>query len=379
MGKNILILTNKDTGLYYFRKELLSGLLEKGYHVSISVPEGDFTDDLRLMGCEIIPTEVDRRGRNPFRDLQQLITYRKLLNEIKPKVVLTYTIKPNIYGGLAAISKRIPYITNVTGLGTEIEKGGIASKALLFLYGLCLRKANCVFVQNATIDKLFEAHSVANGRRIVIPGSGVNLDVHKYSEYPPDGKELHFLFIGRVMQDKGSDELLKAAEIIKQKYSNAVFDIVGRCEEEKFTDKINYANENGTIVFHGFQSDVTPFLEKAHALIQPSYHEGLSNVLLEAAATGRPVLSSNVPGCKETFDEGVTGIGFEAKSVDSLCMAIEKFIALPYEQKREMGKKGRLKVEKEFNRQTVVDYYMKEIENIEGFLEHGFIQNASKS
>ena len=364
MSKNILILTNRDTGLYYFRKELLSTLLENGYHVSISVPEGDFSDDLRSMGCEIIPTEVDRRGRNPFKDLHQLITYRKLINSRKPNVVLTYTIKPNIYGGLAAISKRVPYITNVTGLGTEIEKGGIASKALLLLYRMGLRKASCVFVQNSTIDQLFEVHRVANGRRKVIPGSGVNLRVHKYCNYPLNQAEIHFLFIGRVMKDKGSDELLNAAEMIKQEHPNVVFDIVGRCEEEEFKKKIESANKKGIIVFHGFQSDVTPFLEKAHALIQPSYHEGLSNVLLEAAATGRPVLASKVAGCMETFDEGVTGIGFNAKSVDSLYKAIEKFIAMPYEQKKEMGKKGRLKVENEFSRQTVVDYYMKEIDSI---------------
>ena len=364
MGKNILILTNRDTGLYYFRRELLQEMLDRGYKVSVSVPEGDFTDSLRFMGCNIIPTEVDRRGRNPLKDLKQLSAYKAMIDDTKPDVVLTYTIKPNIYGGLAAISRKVSYMANVTGLGTEIEKGGIASKALMAMYRFGLRKAKCVFVQNMTIDAFLESHHICSGRRKVIPGSGVNLEVHQYAEYPADEKELHLLFIGRIMTDKGSNELLYAAEKIKKNYPHVVFDIVGRCDEEGFEQKIAQANDKGIVAFHGFQSDVRPYLIKAHALIQPSYHEGLSNVLLEAAATGRPVLASNVPGCKETFEEGITGLGFEAKSGESLYSAIERFIALPYEKKKQMGEKGRLKVEKEFSRQTVVDCYMNEIDSI---------------
>ena len=364
MGKNILILANRDTGLYYFRRELLQKMLDMGYKVSISVPEGDFTDALTSMGCDIIPTEVDRRGRNPLKDLKQLSAYKNMIDTTKPDVILTYTIKPNIYGGLAAISRNVPYMANVTGLGTEIERGGIASKALMTLYRYGLRKAKCVFVQNATIDDFLGAHNVCNGRRKVIPGSGVNLEVYKYVEYPADEKELHLLFIGRIMKDKGSDELLIAAEKIRDKYPYVVFDIVGRCVEEGYEEKIAQASDKRIIAFHGFQSDVRPYLAQAHALIQPSYHEGLSNVLLEAAATGRPVLASNVPGCKEAFEEGITGFGFEAKSSDSLCSAIEKFISLSHENKKSMGYKGRQKVEREFSRQMVVDYYMKEIESI---------------
>jgi len=224
-----------------------------------------------------------------------------------------------------------------------------------------LRKAICVFVQNTTIDHILENHGIAEGRRKVIPGSGVNLNAHKYIEYPTDESEMHLLFIGRVMKDKGSDELLYAAEKIKQKYPNVMFDIVGRCDEEGYEEKIEDYSKRGIIAFHGFQTDVNPFLARAHALIQPSYHEGLSNVLLEAASTGRPVLATRVPGCQEAFDENESGIGFEAKSGDALCEAIEKFLKLPNNKRKEMGIKGRAKVEREFSRQLVVDYYMYEI------------------
>jgi len=361
MNHRILILANRDTGLYYFRKELIESLLKDEYDVFISVPEGEYTDYLRKMGCKVLSTSLDRRGKNPLKDLILLRSYFKILKTVNPKVVLSYTIKPNIYGGIACSSTKTPFIANITGLGTEIESGGIISKALLGLYRVGLRNAFCVFVQNSTIDKTLHENKIANGKRIIIPGSGVNLQLHQYIDYPSDETNIHLLYIGRVMKDKGIDELLYAAKEIKKRYSNVIFDIVGRCDEAGYEEIIEKNNNNGIISFHGFQSDVVPFLSTAHALIQPSYHEGLSNVLLEAAATGRPVLASLVPGCQETFDEGISGIGFKVKSGESLVTAIESFLSKTNDQKREMGLNGRRKIEKEFDRKIVIEAYRKQI------------------
>ena len=365
MGKKVLILSNKDTGLYFFRREVIEAIISEGYELYISVPPGDYTDVFCDMGCKVIQTDIDRRGKNPFKDLKLIFFYFNLIKKIKPLVVLTYTIKPNIYGGVACGALSVAQIANITGLGTEIEKGGITSKTLLTFYRASLYKSKCVFVQNSAIDRCLEKYGIAKGKRIVIPGSGVNLNDHQYIEYPTDESIIHFLYIGRLMKDKGSDELLYAAKATKKKHPNIVFDIVGRCDEEEYHDIIREYDEKGIIVFHGFQKDVNPYLERAHALIQPSYHEGLSNVLLEAAATGRPVLSSRVPGCQETFEEGVSGMGFEAKSGTSLCNTIEDFLRLSNEEKREMGLNGRKKVEKEFSREIVVDAYIKQINSLQ--------------
>ena len=365
MNNKVLILSNRDTGLFFFRREVIESIINEGFKLYISVPLGDYTDALRDMGSIIIPTEVDRRGKNPINDIKLINSYIRLIRKIRPLVVLTYTIKPNIYGGFACSALSAAQVANITGLGTEIEKGGVASKALLTLYRVSLSNARRVFVQNATIDQLLGKYGIANDKRQVIPGSGVNLEAHPYIEYPTDESTIRFLYIGRIMKDKGSSELLHAAKEIKREHPNVVFDIVGRCDEEGYDELVHDYNEKGIIAFHGFQTDVNPYLGRAHALIQPSYHEGLSNVLLEAAATGRPVLSSRVPGCQETFEEGVSGMGFEAKSVDSLVNAIESFLKLSNEQKREMGCNGRKKIEKEFSRKNVVNAYLKQINEIE--------------
>ncbi|HOA82196.1 MAG TPA: glycosyltransferase, partial [Defluviitaleaceae bacterium] len=201
------------------------------------------------------------------------------------------------------------------------------------------------------------------GKTRLTPGSGVNLKYHCFEEYPDSDNIIKFLFIGRIMKDKGIDELLEAAQKVKCMYPNVQFDLVGYCEEN-YTKRLSDFENRGIIKYHGQQDDVHSFIKGAHAIIHPSYHEGMANVLLEAASTGRPVLASNIPGCRETFDEGVTGYGFEVRNTSALVNTIEKFIKLPYEDKKQMGIAGRVKVEHEFDRQIVVDCYMEEIGEI---------------
>ena len=195
-----------------------------------------------------------------------------------------------------------------------------------------------------------------------MPGSGVNLNHFLPLEYPSSGA-IEFVYISRIMEDKGIDEFLNAAEFIKNKYPNTKFHICGFLDGDYETTISEYQDKE-IIEYHGMIQDVRTILEKTHCTILPSYHEGMSNALLESAASGRPVLASDIPGCRETFDEGISGFGFEPRSTESLIQAIEKFIKLPYEEKRAMGEAGRRKVEKEFDRQIVVDAYMQEIEKI---------------
>lgn len=359
----ILILTNNDIGLYKFRKELLHNLIESGNRVYISLPDGKYISSLKEMGCLFYETSVDRRGVNPFKDLCLLLQYNQLIKKINPDVVLTYTIKPNIYGGIICRLRHVKYIENITGLGTAIENGGILSKVLLFLYGLSLKDASQIFFQNKGNQLFFEKNRIGRKSRL-IPGSGVNLQEHCYEEYPADTGEIRFLFVGRIMRDKGIEELLSCAEYCKTMYPNLQFNLAGDYDDEGFRNRIELLERKGVVRFLGHQTDIHSIMKEHHAVILPSYHEGLSNVLLEAAACGRPVLASNILGCRETFDNHITGIGFDAKDTNSLIATIEEFLSLPYEKKKEMGIQGRKKMEDEFDRKIIINAYIQEIKEI---------------
>lgn len=361
----VVILTNSINGLYNFRKELIEKLIEKKLEVVIVAPEDEKTSYFLKIGCKCVDLCISRRGTNPITDFKLLLTYLKILINYKPDVVLTYTIKPNVYGGLACRILSIPYIVNITGLGDSIENGGIVKKISLFLYKIGLKKAKCVFFQNKLNQSFFLNNKIVKGNSRLIPGSGVNIEKFTFEEYPKEDSEIKFLFIGRIMKAKGIEELFEAAIRIKKDYSNVQFHIIGSSEED-YSELLKKLEMNKVLKYHGRQNNIHSFIKNSHAIIHPSHHEGMSNVLLEAASTGRPVIASNIPGCKETFDENISGIGFEVKNVDSLVKAIKKFIELPYEEKKKMGIAGRKKIEKEFDRNIVIDAYMDEIEKIIG-------------
>lgn len=356
----ILILSNHSMGLWKFRKELLQKLVTDGHEVYASLPSGEYIDRLEEIGCKYIKTGIDRRGTNPVKDIKLFFEYISIFKNVKPDIVLTYTIKPNVYGGIVSRLTKTPYIPNVTGLGKSATETGVIKRLIIILYKLAFKKAKCVFLQNEDNALFFENNGIELLKSNIIPGSGVNLEEHKFEEYPKDTNAIRFLYVSRIMKEKGIEELLSAAEIIKQRYKNIEFDVVGFCETD-YTQKLGILQERGIINYHGFRDDIHSFIKKSHASILPSYYEGMSNILLETAASGRPVLASRVAGCSETFDEKVTGIGFEAGDIDSLVLAIESFINLTYEDKVRMGAAGRKKIEKEFNRQIVVDAYLEQI------------------
>ncbi|MGY3718130.1 glycosyltransferase family 4 protein [Sutcliffiella cohnii] len=356
----VLVLANFGMGLFNFRKELLEELIRQGHEVYVSLPNDEYVPKLKELGCKYVESRVDRRGTNPINDMKLLYQYIKLIKSIKPDVVLTYTIKPNIYGGIACGITKTPYLTNVTGLGTAIENSGLIQKITLGLYRIGLRNSSCVFFQNEYNRSFFVKKNIAKGKTRLIPGSGVNLEHHNYEAYPNTDNEIRFLFIGRIMKAKGIEELFQAAKKIKDIYPNVEFHLVGGSEED-YTEQLAELEQMGVIKYHGQQSDVHSFIKVSHGTILPSYHEGTANVLLETAATGRPILASKVPGCKETFDNDITGLGFDVRSVSSLVEAIIKFIKLPYHQKKQMGIKGRKKMEEEYDRKIVIDAYLQEI------------------
>ena len=357
--KKILILANSSSGLYLFRNELLLELI-KEYKVYISLPDYTNNEDFEKEGCTVIHTPIDRRGINIIQDAKLLFNYSKLLKEIKPDVILTYTIKPNIYGGLAARHKKIPYLTNITGLGSSIENGGLLQKLVKFLYKIALKKAKVVFFQNSANMKFFEDNNIVESEKILLPGSGVNVSKFDMEDMPNTSE---FLFISRVMKEKGIEEYLGAIEIVKNKYPNVVFHILGCCEED-YKNRLDKEVQKGNIIYHGEVKDIRGVMERCQCLIHPSYHEGMSNVCLEASASKRAVITTNRPGCKETVTDGVTGYIVDAENTADLADKIIQFINLSYADKLKMGLEARKKMKEEFNRSIVVDKYLEIIERM---------------
>ena len=361
-NKRILVLANNDVGLYRFRKDLLAALLRTGHEVYISLPNGDFVPELVQLGCCFIDTPIERRGINPLHDSKLFRQYRAMLKEVKPDLVLTYTIKPNIYGGLACRMAHIPYAVNITGLGSAIENGGWLKKFVLALYKPALKSAKVIFFENAgNRDTLVATGVVPKGRDVVLNGAGVNLEDYPYQPYPQEGP-VRFLFVGRVMHEKGVDELFTVAKRMKQKYGNGVeFHIVGSFEEN-YKPIIDELEQADVVKYHGYQADMKPFYALASCVVLLSYHEGMSNVLLEAAASGRPLITSDIPGCREAVESGVSGYLCPAKAADALYDVMQRFVGLPESQRAEMGRRGRERMEQKFSKTAVVAETMKHME-----------------
>ena len=361
--KKILILANKDITLLYFRKELIEKLVAEKNEVIVCFPKSDKVNEFVNMGCKFIDIKMDRRGTNPIKDMGIIFNYLKILKETKPDIVLTFTIKPNLYGGFACRIRKIPYIANITGLGTALQNEGLLQKLTIFLYHIAFKKIKCCFMQNEDNMKFFEKHKIADGKRKLLPGSGVNLEKYKLLEYPKENDDLEFLFIGRIMKEKGIDLYIETAKYIKSKYKNTKFHVIGYCEQD-YEGILEDLQKEEIIIYHGKQDNMIPFYKLSCCTIHPTYYpEGMSNVLLESAASGRPVITTDKPGCREIVDEGVTGFIVKPQDIESLKIAVEKFINMPYEEKVNMGLTGRRKVEKEFDRNIVIDKYLKEIES----------------
>ena len=360
----VLVLANRDFVLYNFRVELLDRLLRDDNEVYICLPNGPKVKYMTEMGCRYIPISIDKRGTNPFKDAQLIKDYKSIFREVKPDIILTYTTKVCIYAGIVAGNMGIPYLMNVSGLGTAVEQLGILQPLMISLYRKAAKKAKCVFFQNEQNREFFIKHKMYSGHYQMIPGSGVNLDKWKYMEYPSDDNGIHFLFVARIIKEKGIEEYLNCAKVIKGKYPNTVFHILGPCDGE-YKEILDDYEAKDLIKYHGEVSDTSEYLKFAHCTIHPSYYpEGISNVLLESEASGRPVITTDRAGCRETVEDGVTGFCFETRNTQKLIEAVDKFVNMSNADRQQMGKNARLKMEREFDRNIVVEEYLKEIYDI---------------
>lgn len=360
----LLILANSSRGLYKFRKELLEELV-KSHEVLVSAPREAFAaTKIEKIGCKFWNCELlDRRGKNPIRDFRLTAYYKRILKNLCPDIVLTYTIKPNVYGGIVCASLGIPYIVNITGLGTALENKGILQKITLLLYKIGLRNAKKVFFQNRDNQDFMIQHGLVKDNYDLLPGSGVDVSEYRYFDYPEEDK-VEFAFVARVMKEKGIDQYLDAAKYIRRKYPKTVFHVCGFCEED-YAEELERLVRKGVIQYHGIVDDMIEIYKRVSCVVHPTYYpEGMSNVLLEACACGRPIITTDRAGCREIVEDGVNGFVVKEKDSKDLVEKIEKFLELNVNKRRKMGEAGREKVEKEFDRSIVVKKYMEEISRL---------------
>lgn len=348
----ILIATNHSYMFWRFRRELIQRLM-KEHEVVLSMPFVGHREDFQALGLKCINTPIERRGVNPATDLRLVNEYRRLIKEEAPDLVITYSIKPNIYAGLVCRLMGIPYYTNVQGLGTAFQRPGLAQFVTL-LYRTALKKAETVFFENDENAREFlDRKIIAPEKVTVLSGAGVNLTDYPLTPYPRNDR-IHFLYLGRIMKEKGMDELIQAVRKLHCTLNGQVtLDLVGFFDDD-YKEQVERLVADGIAVFHGFQTEPRPYYAAADCVVLPSYHEGMSNVLLEAAAMGRPVITSDIHGCKEAVDREESGFLCSVKDAESLYEQMLRMAHLSVEEREGMGKAARRKMEREFDREEVV-------------------------
>ena len=353
----ILFLANHAYVIYKFRYELVMSLLDDNNDVYLSSPYGEILDELIDKGCKYFPVVIDRTSLNPLKDIYLLWQYYRLFTKVKPDIVLTYTIKPNIYGGIISSFLGIPYICTITGLGSAFVKDSWLSSLAKRMYRFAMCKSKMVFFQNTDdMNRMLKNHVIFSPYTLV-NGSGVNINQFDYIEYPKKDTEICVLYVGRLKREKGIFELCEAAKLLYDKnYKNIKIKAIGFCEENIKKDLMS-RNLTPNIELLGDKRDVREYISKAHVIVLPSYQEGMSNALLEAASCGRPLIATNIPGCREIIDNKVSGFLIEPQDAEALANAIAEFFLMPYEEKKEMGIRGRSKVARNFNREDVVRKY----------------------
>lgn len=357
----VILVANDSTFCYHLRREILQAMVHAGCRVSVICQVLDFRQELEVLSCRVIPINARRRRRNPMEDGVLLWSLLRILRREHPDVVFTNNIKPNVYAGLACRMLGIRYIPNITGLGTPLVQGGRLGKLTRWLYRIGIRGADTVLFQNEDNLDFFRRNRLLGekSRILLLPGSGVNLEAYPCFPYPAEGT-VHFLYAARVMREKGIDQFLAAAREITARHPDTVFHVCGGCDDEGYQSILADAQRQGLIRYHGLQRELLPFYRDCSCFLYPSYYpEGMSNVLLEAAACGRPVIAADCPGCREPVEDGVTGYLVPTRDTAAVIEAAERFLALSPAQRARMGQAGREKMEREFDRQMVAAQYLR--------------------
>lgn len=365
----VVLSANSCWNLLNFRGSLIRALQSAGYRIAAFAPADVHAEELRRRGIEVHDMPMARSGTNPIADARLLLRYLGALRRLRPAAYCGFTIKPNVYGAIASRIAGVPCINNVTGLGTMFLARGRTWRLTAALYRFAFRRSRRVFFHNAEDLGIFLKQKIVRpeqGR--AIPGSGVDLDYFSPSEDAPAGEGPIFLFIGRAIRDKGFGEYVQAARQLRRRMPGARFQLLGGPDAGNPTS-VSSAEfqswvDEGLIEHLGEQSDVRPAIRDATAVVLPSYREGMSRALLEGAAMGKPLVGTDVAGCRELIEEGVTGALCPPRDAASLAEAMERIGRLPPHRIAELGRAARNKVEREFGEQVVIDAYLEALSEL---------------
>jgi glycosyltransferase involved in cell wall biosynthesis len=370
MKRKIVISINTAWNIFNFRAGLVRALVAAGHQVIALAPNDDYADRLKELGCEFVSLPMDNNGTHPGRDLLLLVRYYSALRALRPDVFLGYTVKPNVYGSLAAHALGIPVINNVAGLGTAFIRDNLVTKVVRGLYKMSLKRSHRVFFQNADDRALFiESGLVERASTALVPGSGLNLqDYVPQKDENTEGRSFRFLLVARMLRDKGIEEYVEAARAVKARHCNVEFQLLGFIDAGNPNGipehKVARWEAEGLVTYLGRTDNVRPYLSAADCVVLPSYREGVPRSLLEAAAMARPIIATDVVGCRDAVDDGVTGFLCEVKNSVSLAQKMHAMLSLPMEARAEMGAAGRRKVETEFDEQLVIQKYLGALDSI---------------
>tara|TARA_Y100000766_G_C18914572_1_gene610344 strand:+ start:1753 stop:2868 length:1116 start_codon:yes stop_codon:yes gene_type:complete len=365
MSKRILFNLNTSWNIYNFRLPIIKSLQKEGFEIFALAPKDNYVSNLENIGVKCFHIKINHKGINPIEDFYLLIQYYKFFKKIKPNFILSYTIKPNIYGNIAATFFNIPVINNISGLGTLFLSSNMLSYFGKVLYKFSLKHSYHVFFQNKFDSKLFLNHRIVSREKSsVIPGSGINTKV--FSQNKKENKCNKFLFVGRLIGDKGVFEYLKAASNVLEKYQNKEFLIAGELGYNnktaiKKSQLENYCSKQPQIKYLGKVDDMISLLKEVDVVVLPSYREGLSRSLIEAASMSLPIIATDVPGCKDIVIDNYNGLLCDVKSHKSLEFAIKRMIEFDELKRIQMGLNGRAIVKENFEESIVIKFYLNKI------------------
>jgi glycosyltransferase involved in cell wall biosynthesis len=361
----ILVSANSCWNIVNFRAGLIRGLQDHGYRIVVAAPDDEYRPGLAGLGVDFVPVPINSASLSPVEDLRLLARYVQLFREVKPFAFLGFTAKPNVYGSIAARMVGARVINNVTGLGTAFIKRGPLTALVAQLYRFAFRGSSTVFFHNRDDVELFAGKRIVRcGQAQLLPGSGIDLE--RFKPRPAvaaaaDGA-FRFLMIGRLLWDKGVAEYVDAARLVRRSHPDARFQMLGRLGADNRSAVPSAVLERwraeGIIDYLGESDDVRTAMGQADCIVLPSYREGLPRALLEGSAMGKPLIATDVPGCRDVVDDGKTGFLCSDRSADSLAAAMLKMIETPASERLKMGEVGRRKIEQEFCETRVIDKYL---------------------
>ncbi|MER8460796.1 glycosyltransferase family 4 protein [Mesorhizobium sp. M0915] len=368
--RKVILSVNTSWNVVNFRSGLIKALRSCGYEVAVVAPKDNHSAKVADLGCRYIEIEMDNSGMSPFRDIQLAWRYWRVIRQERPDVFIGFTIKPNIFGSLSAQINGVPVINNISGLGTAFVRGGLLRKIVQALYRYALYRSKLIFFQNDDDRVLFVTEGIVREEQtVLLPGSGVDLDHFSPSvDEPPRLNGVVFILVARLLWDKGVGEFVEAARLVREKVPTARFQLLGFLDVENRTavprKSLEQWVDEGLVEYLGSTDDVRPFLQAADCVVLPSYREGTPRSLLEGGAMAKPLIATNVPGCKEVVDHAENGLLCRPKDAEDLASKMIQFAAMDYSSRISMGQKSRRKVERQFSETVVIERYLNAIQQI---------------